>query len=174
MSNGTEYLTLLGLLVSALFQTAPAQPTDADLPVIKVHTDGAPLVRPAGTAVSADRHFSIAAGSLTSRLSPINGGRNASSVTGWLAGQDGNSGWNAARVTVSGTFKADTKYRITLGETSVVATGAQLASGAVDGLRYRTQRITPITIALADPDYFADPLGATVTSITVDGYRGNA
>lgn len=152
--------------------TLPAQPTDADLPVIKVHTDGAPLVRPAGTAVSADRHFSIAAGSLTSRLSPINGGRNASSVTGWLAGQDGNSGWNAARVTVSGTFKADTKYRITLGETSVVATGAQLASGAVDGLRYRSQRITPITIAPADPDYFADPLGATVTNITVDGYRG--
>ncbi|MFB7225883.1 hypothetical protein, partial [Streptomyces sp. NPDC056227] len=78
------------------------------------------------------------------------------------------------RVTVSGTFKADTKYRITLGETSVVATGAQLASGAVDGLRCRSQRITPITIALADPDYFADPLGATVTSITVDGYRGDS
>ncbi|MFE7245802.1 hypothetical protein, partial [Streptomyces sp. NPDC057580] len=68
----------------------------------------------------------------------------------------------------------DTKYRITLGETSVVATGAQLASGAVDGLRYRPQRVTPITIALADPDYFADPLGATVTSITVDGYRGDS
>nr|WP_281361945.1 alpha-L-fucosidase [Nakamurella aerolata] len=153
-----------------LVVTLPSQPTDPDLPVIKVSTVGAPLVIPETLVRGADQLFTITETGLTATYSPKDAGAQALRQTGWFAdtAADG-SERRQASVRVEGTFAPGTAYRVRVGDSSVVATGAQLSAGPVAGLSYPVGEVTPVSIELADPDYFADPLDATVTAITVDG-----
>lgn len=146
--------------------TLPAQPTDTDLPVVKVSTDGAPLVIPDTVVRGTGTRFDIGQAALTPVYSPKDAGAQPLRQTGWIAATDG-SGTRQASVQVEGSLNADTAYRVRLGESSVVATGAQLAAGPVAGLSYAAGQVTPVSIELAAPAYFADPLDATVSAITV-------
>lgn len=63
-------------------------------------------------------------------------------------------------------IESDTDYRVWLGEQSVVVSGAQLTSGPVgSGFRLAKTQVQRIRLELANPSYYADRLGVSISRI---------
>ncbi|WP_051259426.1 alpha-L-fucosidase [Schaalia suimastitidis] len=65
-------------------------------------------------------------------------------------------------------LQADQRYKISFGDKSVVLSGAEIEAGAISpGFTLGPNEVKRLRIELADPSYYANPLGVRINSIEV-------
>lgn len=133
-------------------------------PVIKVNFDSAPRLLPTQTA-------ELKNGIGEAQAVPIRGAKGRGNVAydAFILDRSGKVYKDVALdFKVAGADPA-TKYKLTVGETSVTVTGAELNSGALShGFTLAPHTVTRIRLQYANPHYYADNLDVRVQSVAIE------
>lgn len=137
-------------------------------PVIKVTFDEEPTYLPTQTVTAVDG-ATIAANQFFGRASAMRYS-GAQAYDAYLVNK-GDKPITEMTLKFSGKFAAETAYKITLGTTSIEASGAQINAGEVgQGFTLEPGKVTPLRVELAHPAYYADPIGIGEPSATIHVY----
>ncbi|MFC6356865.1 alpha-L-fucosidase [Luethyella okanaganae] len=153
--------------------SVPAAAPDDDLSVLRVALDGAPRYIPATAAAETEAGRWTA--STTSRYSIEDIGEQGYDgftdsqvyTEGFVRGADVDRIDRYVRLTGAATPGRD--YRVTVGSQEFVLDGAALTKTNLGPLTVRAKQILPIKVALAEPAYPAQDLGASILRIELGG-----
>ena len=141
-------------------------------PVIKVSFSEAPTYVPEQTVTAVDG-ASIAENQFLARASAMRYS-GAQAYDAYLVNKTSTPITDMS-LTFNGNFAPDVTYKITLGTTSIEATGTQINAGEIgEGFTLEPGKITPLRVELAHPSYYANPIGMRNLSATVHVYDANS
>ena len=151
---------------TTLTVTLKGNSPDANLPVIKVETEGKPLYLSEKTVTSDNGTFTATEENAESMPSTL-GYSGDVSHTVYLTAKD-NAVMDATATVTSNALKDQTMYALTVGDTRMEVTGAQLKAGVEIGA-LAANTATPVMLSLANPPYYATPLGIDTFQMDVKG-----
>ncbi len=140
---------------------------DEVLSVVKVSFDGAPTYSPGQAVELVDGKAKIGFEGLSAVYS-------ASDRQGYVAidayvAERAGKNYEDVRLTMKGDFKAESLYKVSFGEHSVVLTGAQILEGPFgEGFTLPAKTMTRIRIEFAEPSYYALGLDIGAPDISVE------
>ena len=141
-------------------------------PVIKVSVSEEPTYVPEQTVTAVDG-ASIAENQFLARASAMRYS-GAQAYDAYLVNKTGTPITDMS-LTFNGNFAPDVTYKITLGTTSIEATGTQINAGEIgEGFTLEPGKITPLRVELAHPSYYANPIGVRNLSASVHVYDANS
>lgn len=148
---------------------AGGQP-DEVLPVIKVSFAEAPRYISTAT-VELENGLGVVPNAAMQGLNSANSRYGAVARDAYIVDRSGKT-YEDVQLTLKGSFDAQTEYKVTFGDKTMVVTGADIAAGPFgDGLTLAPNQVTRVRIELANPPYYANGLGVRDAELTVEAFE---
>ncbi|WP_051259440.1 alpha-L-fucosidase [Schaalia suimastitidis] len=139
---------------------------DAVKPVIKVQLDGPAMMLPTTVVDVANGTATIGHDQITALRNAQ--GSDTAALDAYIVNRSDTTFADLSlTLTANSGLSSPTLYKVTVGDTTVVASGAEIAAGPIGGFALAAHAAARIRIELATPTYYASPMPLTLRSIGV-------